>query len=34
MLRLKDVIKIQFSYFSIKIYIVGAQKNRLKETVL
>ena len=26
--------KIIFSYFSAKIYVVGTQKNRLKETVL
>ena len=26
--------KIYFSYFSIKVYVVGTQKNRLNETVL
>ena len=28
------LIKIQLSYFSIKIYFVGTQKNSLNETVL
>ena len=31
----KSVVpKIKFSYFSTKTYVVGAQKNRLNETVL
>ena len=32
--RKQCVVQNQFSYFSIKAYIVGAQKNRLNETVL
>ena len=28
------LIKIQFSYFSTKTYVVGTQKNHLNETVL
>ena len=30
----KECTKIFFSYFSIKAYVVGTQKNRLNETVL
>ena len=30
----ESVMKILFSYFSTKTYVVGAQKNRLNETVL
>ena len=33
-LKLRVRTKNQFSYFSIKIYVVGTQKNRLNETVL
>ena len=32
--RLECVIENYFSYFSTKTYVVGAQKNRLNETVL
>ena len=32
--RLMCVIENSFSYFSIKTYVVGTQKNRLEETVL
>ena len=28
------IIKTEFSYFSAKTYVMGAQKNRLNETVL
>ena len=30
----KCLIKILFSYFWIKTYVVGTQKNRLNETIL
>ena len=29
-----ELLKISFSYFSTKTYVVGAQKNRLNETVI
>ena len=32
--RLECVIENHFSYFSTKIYVLGAAKNRLNETVL